>query len=493
MSDRSDKFPGSTPSRIIEDLSRENDRLRSELEKAKRDSERIERERQHLERERDRLRQQFDRLKRQLDAARRAGFRQAAPFSRGAPKRKPAKPGRKRGTAYGRKARRKKPLRIDKQLDAPLPAHCPGCGGDVREERVATQFQTDIPPTRPIVLQFNVHIGSCTKCNRRVQGRHPLQTSDALGAARSQVGPNAVALAVFLNKQLGLSFGKVVTLLYRRFGLKITRSGLVQAMHRAAERAAPSYEVLCKTVRGSPMVVPDETGWKVNAKLWWLHVFTTPETTVYSIAEGRGFAEAAAILGKDFDGTLVRDGWAPYRQFLNAEHQTCLAHLLRRCGELIEDHPQARLPRKVKKLLLAALELRARFQREEITRHGLNVARGKITEKMVRAIESPGKIADMKRFAGHLTTEFMALFTFLFDPAIDATNWRAETGLRPAVITRKVCGGGNRTERGARTQQVLASVLRTAAQREVDPSKLIVSMLRSAQPVVPHALRPPAL
>jgi len=45
-----------------------------------------------------------------------------------------------------------------------------------------------------------------------VQGRHAQQTSDALGAAAAQVGPQATALAAVLNTQLGLSFGKVATL-----------------------------------------------------------------------------------------------------------------------------------------------------------------------------------------------------------------------------------------------------------------------------------------
>ena len=53
------------------------------------------------------------------------------------------------------------------------------------------------------------------------------------------------------------------------------------------------------------------------------------------------------------------------------------------------------------------------------------------------------------------------------DPSIDATNWRAEQAIRPAVVTRKVCGG-NRTRKGADTQQVLASVVRTARQRKLD-------------------------
>ena len=38
-----------------------------------------------------------------------------------------------------------------------------------------------------------------------------------------------------------------------------------------------------------------------------------------------------AVLGADFAGVLVRDGWAPSRRFTAAAHQTCLAHLLRRC------------------------------------------------------------------------------------------------------------------------------------------------------------------
>jgi transposase len=46
---------------------------------------------------------------------------------------------------------------------------------------------------------------------------------------------------------------------------------------------------------------------------------------------------------------------------------------------------------------------------------------------------------------------------------VQATNWRAEQAIRPAVITRKGWGG-NRTWAGAGTWQALASVLRTASQ-----------------------------
>ncbi len=81
------------------------------------------------------------------------------------------------------------------------------------------------------------------------------------------------------------------------------------------------------------------------------------------------------------------------------------------------------------------------------------------------------------------------MFNFLFHPELDATNWRAEQAIRPAVVTRKMCGGGNRTWKGAHTQQILASVLRTAAQRGLDATDLFVKILRAPVPIVPHELR----
>ena len=88
-----------------------------------------------------------------------------------------------------------------------------------------------------------------------------------------------------------------------------------------------------------------------------------------------------------------------------------------------------------------------------------------------------------------VVTESAAVCRFLFNPSLDATNWRAEHALRPAVVTRKMCGGGNRTTRGAETQHVLASVLRTAHQRGLDPTALLATLLHAPTPVVPRAFQ----
>jgi transposase len=138
------------------------------------------------------LQAENERLRRQLAEATRAGKRQASPFARGQPTDQPKKPGRKPGKDYGTKAHRQlpSPEQIDEVHEAPLPHACPDCGGPLDETHVAHQFQAEIP-RQPIHRQFNIHIGECRRCRRRVQGRHRLQTTDALGAAASQLGPDA--------------------------------------------------------------------------------------------------------------------------------------------------------------------------------------------------------------------------------------------------------------------------------------------------------------
>jgi transposase len=444
-----------------------------------------------LRRELERLQRENARLKRELDLARRVAKRQAAPFSKGAPTPTPRRAGRRAGRGHGRHAHRPVPAAVDETVAVPLPRACPDCGGRIAPTRVAVQYQEDLPVVRPTVRRFTVHVGACAQCGRRVQGRHALQTSDALGAAAVQLGPPAVAWISILNKHLGLSHAKVATLLRERFGLTVTPSAVTQALHRAARQAQPTYAALRDTIRGSPVVAPDETSWKVGGQLHWLWAFATPETTVYAIHRGRGFAEAASVLGADYAGVLVRDGWAPYRDFRQAAHQTCLAHLLRRCRELRTEHPHAAFPRRMQAVLQRALALRDRRADGTVSPHGAAVARGHLMTQVLALLDHPGPLPAMRRFAAHLTTELPALLSFLFDPTIDATNWRAEHAIRPAVVNRKVCGG-NRSTRGADTQQVLASVIRTARQRGCNAGDVLVDLLRAPQPRVSTALQSPA-
>ncbi len=140
----------------------------------------------------DALEHEVAELKSKLEEARRAGKRQAAPFSKGAPKERPHKPGQKDGHAA---AHRAIPEHVDRVKRARLTGRCE-CGGRIVGDDEKAQYQIEMAlPIPTIVTRFDVEIGHCCDCGKRHQGRDAEQTSDALGAAGVQIGPTVMGLA----------------------------------------------------------------------------------------------------------------------------------------------------------------------------------------------------------------------------------------------------------------------------------------------------------
>jgi transposase len=409
-------------------------------------------------------------LEQKLAAATRAGKRQAAPFSKGPPKANPKTPGRKPGEGYGTQACRGIPTQIEEVLEAPLPDHC-DCGGTIVPDAIEHQYQTEIP-RKPIHRQFNVHIGHCKRCGERVQGRHPLQTSDALGCCASQLGPDAQAAIVHLNKDAGLSQGKISTLFSTLFGIPVTRGGVCQAMLRAAGRCLPHYHAIILNVARAPWIVPDETGWRIGGGPAWLHTFVTEHVVAYLVARERGLLASSRIIPQNYDGVLVHDGFKSYQRFFWATHQTCNNHLLRRCHELLEVATGGAVifPRRVKAILQEGLEVRDRRDAGEISAKTAARKADNLQERIVELTEPVKTNPANERFAAHLFRQQLHLFAYLRIAGIDATNYRAEQALKMPIVNRKVWGG-NRTEDGAAAQGILASVLKTlvlSGRRAVD-------------------------
>lgn len=418
--------------------------------------------------------EQIARLTKLLDETRRGGKRQAAPFSKGMPSLDPKRPGRKPG--QGTFKRRAVPPVADRELTAGLPAACPCCGDKVVFVETAQQWQTELPVPHAVVTRFDVEIGRCVGCERRIQGRHPEQTSNALGACASQLGPRVKAIAHVLHYQHGLSFMRCAELL-ALLGVKATAGALVQSAAATATHLDVTYAAILAGINQAPAVTMDETGWRIGGLSAWLWTATTATLTAYTIAEGRGFDEACLLVDAAFNGTLIRDGWAPYRQYDKATHQTCCAHLLRRCGEMLEQLPEHErgLARSVKALLLEALAARE-FEADKRVEAAADLA-----ERLLIIIGAPTLGEQNRKLAKHLGREANAVFTFLTTPGVDATNWRAETAIRPAVVNRKVWGG-NRTEHGAWTWSRLVTVLTTARQQSLDTLSVLTNLARQPTP-----------
>src|SRR5271165_2421351 len=334
----------------------------------KQELDRAQQENERLRKEIERLKQETERLRRELEAALRASKRQAAPHSRGNPKANPKRPGRKPGCGYGQQSCRPIPARVDERIAVPLPERCPHCGGGVNPESCETQYQEEIV-RRTVVRRFDIAVGRCRVCRRRVQGRHRLQTSEAVGVGAVQLGPEALTLAAILNKQMGLSLGHTRQVLSYGFGLEASRAGLCRALARMAHRAEPTYAGLVTTARQSSVNGVDETGWRVGGHLQWLHVAVSAQVTVYAILPGRGYEQSVTILGADYSAFLVHDGWAPYYRFRLALHQSCVSHLLKRCREMaqVASPAAAAFPLAVLDLLRSSLQLPDRYEQGEIS------------------------------------------------------------------------------------------------------------------------------
>ena len=426
---------------------------------------------------------QLRQLAAQLQEALRATKRQAAPFSKGPPKANPNSPGRKAGAQYGPKAHRPIPTRPpDEVIDVPLPEVCPHCGGPTAEDHTAEQYQAEIP-RRPIIRRFDLHIGYCQRCGKRIQPRHRLQTSDALGAAASQIGPDGQSAIVYLNKHSGLPHGKIAEFFAEYFGIKLSRGGSCQVMLRASDRCQPIYQAIVRSVRKFPWIVPDETGWRIGGRGAWMFTFVTSRITCYLIDRSRGYDVAESVIGADYAGTLIHDGWRPYDNFAFARHQQCLNHLLTRCKHLLRTATAGavRFPRQVQSLLRDALAVRDRRDGGQLAPHGLACCVGRLNARLARLLCWTRANPDNERLAGHLDRHQNQLFTFLTVPGIDATNHRAEQSIRPAVLARKI-SGGSRTERGALAHACLTSVGCTARQQARDFCRMLANLLCGRRP-----------
>ena len=304
-----------------------------------------------------------------------------------------------------------------------------------------------------------------------------------MGAAAVQFGPQAISLATVLHTQLGVPVGKVATLFDQTFHLAVTPGGIIRALHRVARRAEPTYQALITAVQESSCVVPDETGWRENGAPRWLWVYTTSTTTVYRITPGRSFADATCVLPATYAGALTRDGWIAYREYTQAGHQSCLAHLIRRCRDVaaVATPAAARFPLRIQALLEEGLALRDRYRHDEISLHGLWTATGRLEVKLDHVLARTYHDAANRRLAKHLDHERPYLFTFLYCPGLDATNNAAERAIRALIGARKNWGG-NRTQNGAHAQAVLTTLLQTAKQQGKNPFDVMVELLCRREP-----------
>jgi transposase len=292
---------------------------------------------------------------------------------------------------------------------------------------------------------------------------------------RSEFGLEIVTEIAYLVYIVGVSFDKACVLLHFFQKLKLTKSQVDVLLNQLARHWERQFDVLCTLLANSLVVHADETSWSLHS-VWAL---LSEQARVLLFGVHKDAETLRKILDPlVFAGLLVSDDAAVYGNFSAA--QKCWAHLLRKAIKLTLQDPQRADYRSFADGLLAIYRAACGIQRDQRYSDAGRAAKvGMLDDKVLflcgeMPIEDLLSAAGLDHDFGLLVQEVVRvmmhqeLFTFVTAPPVQqpngttkpvsGTNNEAERTLRGAAQARAT-GRTNKTDKGARRQTVLSSVL----------------------------------
>jgi len=347
---------------------------------------------------------------------------------------------------------RKIPGRIDfvKRL---ILGCCPECQGKNLSslQEIRERFVEDVPePTNTIITKYKIERKYCRDCKKIVEAN----VEDAL--PNSRFGLKVMLLVVFMKMGLALPSQKIIKMLESQYNLTISDGEIYKMLEQVARAFGAHYKELQQKIRDAAVKHLDETGWRINGKSHWLWIFINKEVALYAVRKQRSSSVPIKVLGKQKDKVIVDDRYNAYNVLAKKTKcnlQLCWTHLLRNAKDLAEHYDEAEYIRRQLKYLFKLA----------------NGCKHKATEKQIDNLLHKIDLIAEKRYKHSEVRKFVKsvckfhrenLFRFVTNPEIDATNNRAERGIRKAVVIRKI-SNGSRSRKGADIFEILLSVVET--------------------------------
>lgn len=395
---------------------------------------------------------------------------------------------RQQGAQVGHEAHLRE-LRPAAEVDRLIPVRpttCTHCGERLRGADPAPRRRQvwDLPPIQPVVVEYQLHTCTCTRCGRTTAASLPPE------APSGAFGPGVLSLVAFLTGVLRVSKRRVRVVLDEIFGIPLS-VGAVSACEAqvSAALAAPVAEAHA-AAQAAGTGYADETGWsRGNRRRGWLWVLVTTAATVFRVAAGRGGVEAAALLG-GFKGVLVSDRWRAYRS-RGARRQLCWAHLWRNFVALSEWRGDtgrfgAELVRRTRRIFRLWFRVRDGTLARDGFQQKMKRHRRGLEAWLTQGVAGANR--RVARVCRDLLNQREALWTFVACADVEPTNNRAERALRHAVLWRK-SSFGVQSETGARYVERILTAYATCAQHD----RSILGYLREVCRAQIHGQASPSL
>jgi hypothetical protein len=332
---------------------------------------------------------------------------------------------------------------------------CPDCGSVLEDKGTRARTVIDCEPVRIKKTLYHLERKRCPKCKRVISARAPGVLAKCLYA-------NQLLAYVAVQHYI---YGNTLGQIEKQTGLGY--SSLVDAMHQLSRRLKDVPRALIQAYQQAPVKHADETGWRTDGQNGYAWLFCTPDISIFRFRQTRAAVVARGVFGeKSLPGVLVVDRYNGYNQ-MPCSIQYCYAHLLRDVQDLEKAFPEnAEIKSFVETLapqLANAISLRAL----EITDRQFQRQAAKIKAAIIHITNRPARHPAIQKIQDIFREKAGRLYHWAEDRNIPADNNLAERELRPLVIARKI-SFGSQSDAGARTREILMTVLHTLKKRTSD-------------------------
>ena len=333
----------------------------------------------------------------------------------------------------------------------------------------------DVPPVRLEVTEHQAEIKPCPGCGEQVKGMFPAYVRQS-----TQYGPRLKAQASYLNNYHFIPLARTAELLTDFYGQAPSEAVVITANQQLVEQTKPSLESIKQQLIAADVANFDESGLRVDSKLHWLHVTSTPELTHYHVHRKRGQdGMAAAGILPLFQGGAVHDHWSPYLKFDNCRHYFCNAHHLRELQFIVEQYQQswaadlAQLLCAIKAEVEATLPPELSLPTDRLAYYDTQY--DKLLAKGLTANPTPDEPPPKKRgrpkqsppknLLDRLSKHKSGVLAFMYDFRVPFDNNLAERDIRMVKVKQKV-SGTFRTHSGPDTFCAIRSYISTVRKQD---------------------------
>lgn len=351
--------------------------------------------------------------------------------------------------------------------------HCPHCQmnlSQVQPRGVEKRQVFDVPAVRLEVTEHQASIKCCPGCGKGVKAPFPAAVSQSVQYGTRLQGP-----MVYLTHYPLLPLQRTCEVLGDMYGHQPSQGAVVTAQQQVAAAVRGCVDDIQRQLQASAVIHCAETGARVEGRLHWLHVASTPRLTLYGIHAKRSQVAMRALdILPHFEGWAVHDAFVSHWQFEDCQHALCNAHHLRELRFLSEQYQQG-WAEELAQVLLRMKGLQA--SGETITdacRHGLEADYDRLLthgEALNPLLPNRGKRGRPKHSpAQNLLRRFRrykdAILAFWRDKRIPFDNNLAERDLRMMKLQQKISGCFRRVA-GAECFCLIRRYLSTARKQDV--------------------------